>query len=407
MLAMLAGCVTDNPTASVPGGSASPSRSDPGPSASIRPVASPEQTDPSMPEWTFTRIPFAGWPNDAAGGPAGLVAVGECPASRRAPSVGCDPDAPGHYYASALGSPDGRIWEQASVEGSREAGMWTVEWNGSYVATGRRCIPAPNPRGCHYETGVWRSEDGLDWRLISSLSFGSGHSDRHTTRSIAMSPSGALVLGWVLRSHDPGVSGIDVSRDGTTWSRVSSEAFGPDWHFGQRYDPYDVIGTDSGFALVGTGCDLCRTRSYLSEDGETWRLAGELPINPTFLFIDLASNGRQVVALVLLEGNGGDWAEVWWSPDGGTWTRQLAMQGIPTLGYAGGAFVIVGDITYGDQRDYVAWVSADGESWTKTRPVFLASATSEPERACTEFIGGGPDGVLIGGECGVWRADPP
>ena len=107
-------------------------------------------------------------------------------------------------------------------------------------------------------------------------------------------------------------------------------------------------------------------------------------------------------------GAAGDSTEIWSSPDGGTWTHQQVGLGDPALTYAGDRFVLVGGFGRSPDWHYVAQLSPDGQSWTEMRPVFRASSTAEPELACIDFIGGGADGVLLGGpECGVWHADLP
>lgn len=402
MLALLAGCESEAPP-SRPGGSAPPTRSSPGPPA----------TEPSIPDWEFVRIPFEGSPNDAVGGAPGLVVVGICesgwlPTERPY----CEPDAPGDYRPSVLSSSDGDAWQSGAVDGGRDGDMTRVVWNGGYVAAGLRCIPERNPRRC-YEARIWRSEDGLDWDRIASFPFGKGRNtgpDRQFVGSISASSSGALVLGWVHRMDEPGVSGIYASAAGITWSRVPSTEFGRDWHFGHFRNPYDIVATDAGFAVVGTGCAGCPVRSYRSEDGATWRLAGEAGIDPDLQRIFLATDGRRLVAAVVREAAAEGWTEIWASPDGGTWTRELIVPRLdePRLAYVGDHFVLVGAFGTVDDWHQVAWLSSDGQSWMEMRPVFRADSNAEPELACLRFVGGGSDGVLVGGaECGVWHADLP
>jgi hypothetical protein len=139
---------------------------------------------------------------------------------------------------------------------------------------------------------IWRSPDGRAWERIAVLDLGDRAREIPELGPLAASKSGSLVLGWVNRFDGP--NGVHSSRDAITWEQVAPTEFGQGERFGHP-SQMDLVATDAGFLLLGKGCEGCPARAYMSGNGQTWELAGEIDL-PNLRHISLATDGRRTVA---------------------------------------------------------------------------------------------------------------
>lgn len=247
-VAVLVGCSTvpssvplTTPTAA-PTEAVSPST---GPSPPIR-VPSDAPTDlPDPPPigaaWELAATLDDGEVLDVARGPSGWVAGGWV----RCPDAGCNGGA-----AAAWFSTDGLTWTGGPVSDGRGAAISTVATDGDrWFAAG---VGTEGTGDTLRERAmVWRSTDGTEWRLASSISLGPPEKGLGPIRDLAAGPGGAI-LSWLDPgdADEPERSTVYWSENGETWQPIDKTIFGlpPDGSLGLSRTTV----ADGRFILVGS-----------------------------------------------------------------------------------------------------------------------------------------------------------
>ena len=250
---------------------------------------------------------------------------------------------------------------------------------------------------------VWRSFDGRSWDRVGELRLGTCQGqDCPRVRGVGLAPDGAIVVGAVSEGEDDTKPTRSfVSDDGLTW-RETTIATATE---GLKISEVVVQGATStptnlflfGFACTSSGA--CRLTVWSSIDGERW--VTEQDFGRDGDRVRLASDGTQRVAtvtgcrtLVPLDCT----TDVWAGAGSTAWTKVAAALdlAVPEIAWTGEAFVLVGE------RDgrYVTYVSEDGTTWTETP----STALGERNNCRDEWLAGGPGAVMYGvPACGIWK----
>ncbi|MFO7531045.1 MAG: hypothetical protein R6W93_01200 [Candidatus Limnocylindrales bacterium] len=288
---------------------------------------------------------------------------------------------------TAWRSPDGRTWEQGTVEASRQ---------GQLDASIRDL--AAGPRGLlavadfiGQDLGaqrLWHSGDGLAWQQVQPPA---GLDDGVALVSVSALEDGFLLMGTATSDDPPHL--IWRSPDGASWVPVT----GPD-----DGALLDAVAGDDGM-VIGLGVDTI----WLTRDLLAWNpvyRAARTSDEDRFLAVDRATSGFVATRDVYgCADDGQGWcpsALVLVSPDGATWSQASGPDGLPgpdpELGFYehGGVAslddtaILLGDLQRGTQR---AWllppVAADspGEAAaTGTVPSPLPTLEPAPAASATE-----------------------
>ncbi len=249
---------------------------------------------------------------------------------------------------------DGGAWTQAPRQQDLlvpyAAGAMTAvtPFGGGFVAGGYRDDPLHNTASA----AVWRSADGLAWRLDATPPVFAGG----RIWGIASAGSSIVAVGT---DGDPNYGQVGAWRwtEGTGWERA-------------RVEPGDggamraVMATASGFLAVGLNGHDDGAMSWSSPDGLTWTAA---PDQPSFHYGQLAMRMQAVVGW---EGGylAGGWrsdqakgsAVTWTSADGVTWQPWVwepAFSGGQITGVAmlGSTAIAVGRTGYPDWNQATIW----------------------------------------------------
>ena len=302
-------------------------------------------TSPDGMRWT----PLAGFP--AQEGTAGLAVAAS---GTRTVVVGKGPDGAASWAST------GGAWTaapaQAGLAAPSKAGAMTsvVAFGGGFVAGGYRDDPA-NVRSA---AAVWRSDDGLTWRLDDAAgAFESGRIWGLAVRGgvvVAVGTSGDPVYG-------PAAAWRWTAADG--WRRAT---LAPD----DGGAMHAVAATATGFVAVGLNAHDNGGRVWTSTDGLAWTA---LPDGAVFHYFDLGVRMQAVAA-----GPGGLFAGGWrsdagkgsavaWSADaqggawtGPTWEAPFSGGEISGVAVSGGTVVAVGRLGYPDWNYAAAWLLVGG-----------------------------------------------
>ncbi len=208
------------------------------------------------------------------------------------PGLGIDPDAPcpeflptSQFFNDVWSSTDGENWEQLTGDApwTGRAGLSAVVLGSHlYVLGGSRnddasIIGANGPQR-EYFNDVWRSEDGVDWELMTDAA----PWERRAGASV-VAHRGAVWLfggeaGFICEPtpdcRPPYFNDVWRSTDGATWEQVSPAA---DWSPRPGHQ-CEVLGDDfvcfGGFGLQANPDDL-----WFSPDGLEWTEAPGSPWN--------------------------------------------------------------------------------------------------------------------------------
>ncbi len=207
---------------------------------------------------------------------------------------------------------------------------------------------------------AWTSDDGDRWDLAtvdpSPASFA-------VTIAVGPGAAGRIVAGG--RSGGSPVTWDSV--DGRAWTRrtIPTLSDGAEW---ERI--VTVLATDAGFLAGGSaGPELGdrHARFWRSADGITWSAVPDAPAFDGAEVVSIVARDGGYVALGRLgTGQRGTGSVAWVSPDGVQWQRidspALASGLAVALAAApDGSLVAVGSDL--DEREALAWRSADGTSW--------------------------------------------
>ncbi len=284
---------------------------------------------------------------------------------------------------------------------------------------------------------VWVSSDGRNWIRVRHSAVFEGIGD---TLGQHVASDGEIVVAVGAESGggepDGDWSGaVWTSPDGTTWTRYADEA--------GLFDGAvvtDITRFRSGFVVVGFeggGCDSGSGVVWTSPDGRSWTKAAVLADTQlaavTAWDEGLLAVGHRPGAFCGGPGEtapkqrGEDFADVWTSDDGATWTR------LPTRDLAApvdeavlvdAADVGAGVLTVGSTLRYVdaddggteileewdplAWFSEDGATWSDVSAAFDAAADPE-DFGWLSGVVATESRVFVIWEGGlwVWGASPP
>ncbi len=256
--------------------------------------------------------------------------------------------------AAAWTSADGGTWQAAPAQaalagadgGTRMDAV--VGWRGGFVAGGVRDVPAT----ALHRGGMWRSDDGLHWRLVGGHAFDDAH-----VLGLAVGPDGLVAVGSTGdETHGSGAAW--VSADGDTWTRSPDPALAGGIL-------RSVTAGGPGLVAVGLGGADDRAMSWTSPDGSRWQVgpdsadlhAYSLPIR--MVAVAAGPSGLQAVGTKNDGGNGS--AVTWSSDDGVRWLRapqvpSFSGAGMSGVAWRGTTVVAVGLAGYPDEDTATVWL---------------------------------------------------
>ena len=270
--------------------------------------------------------------------PGGFVSVG---------GVGAGP--------AAWASPDGRTWQQETVQAPETSGTVRMD---AVVSGPAGLVAAGGASAGSTQIGAiaWTSTDGIHWTAaVNAPSFAGA-----AIAGLAAGRSRIVAVGSVV-SADGAVSGATWwSADGRTWSPGSATpSFG-----GARL--LAVTAGGPGFVAVGTADGGVRAAAWWSVDGIHWSPAGAGPgftnLGRRISMTGVTNGGPGFVATGSRDSAGNGSAAAWVSRDGMTWQRvpdPVSFGGAELAGVASGApgVVAVGAIGLPDNWAAAAWLS--------------------------------------------------
>ena len=250
--------------------------------------------------------------------------------------------------------------------------MWDVTVGGpGLVAVGNTSAGA----------GVWVSEDGITWSLVTSDEptgiDGPDPTEVGPLRtegemySVTVGGPGLVAVGSAWTVEGP-VSGAAVwtSEDGISWSRAIVDSESGGMYYVTAGGPGlvaigDVIVEDWSVEEEGP-VEFAWPRMWTSVDGSTWT---RVPQDLGSGWVNGVTDGGPGLVAVGSADNF-DSAAVWTSPDGLTWTRVphdetvLGGNSMNDVVAGGPGLVAVG----GNVVNAAAWTSPDGLTWTQVPP---------------------------------------
>ncbi|WP_283135592.1 hypothetical protein [Rhizohabitans arisaemae] len=200
-----------------------------------------------------------------------------------------------------------------------------------------------------------------------------------------------------------GDAAVWTSPNGNTWSRARGgrAVFGGD----NRQELLDVVSGPHGWLAVGsTQTTPSRTEPLLvaSADGVTWRkvsVRGDQPADhPALRAFAVAAGPKGYVVAGEDQSTTATVAALWHSPDGKRFTRVTPPNGgqgvrIHDVAATPGGFAAVGGTGSGDREKGVAWVSADGVTWSPAPWIVPEEAAGAGLR---HVVARGPELVAVG-----------
>lgn len=296
----------------------------------------------------------------------------------------------GRSVAATWFSTDGFTWTGGPVPDGRQATVGTVATDGDrWFAAGSVAERVGDT--FRWKALIWRSSNGRDWTLVSSIPLGPPEKGSGPIGELAAGPGG-VILTW-LDPGDPELRTVYWSENGETWLPVDKAMFGllPDGGLGV----WGETVVDGRFVIV-TNCGGCGT-VWSSRDGRDWRLDATLSEDAAGL--DVASDGRQVV-VVLVDEQCAETCQgrILISDDGRTgWTPapQILPVGDPVVTYAADTYIVTTYIWDRDDPRFGAQVftSPDGLRWTE----FVETDFRSTDCYARELEGADDRVVMLGG----------
>jgi hypothetical protein len=219
---------------------------------------------------------------------------------------------------------------------------------------------------------VWHSVDGIDWASTA----GSSPFPGRWGHSTVVFDDGSGEKMWVIGgAGDSGLlNDVWFSSDGDTWTQATGAAAFP-----VRYGHSSVVFDGKMWVIGGYGDDGAGNYGYLnnvwySTDGITWTpYAGTSPFTPGRNFhssvaFDDGSSGK--IWVIGGTGDAGDTNDIWYSPDGDTWTQATGSSPFTPARY-GHSSVIARDnmwviAGWGNGAGLAdVWNSTNGLEWTR------------------------------------------
>jgi len=250
------------------------------------------------------------------------------------------------------------------------------------------------------------SADGLRWTPGKALDAGDVMNSWVYMSEVAEGPAGLLAVGRnpaAMCGGPPTVKALWTSPDGQTWTRVQTPA---DFASARVYT---VDAGSAGYIATGTLKDEVTPAVWVSADGRSWHRAA-LPKPSTGVIVDGATafaGGYVISGAHPFEAGCGESEYVpslWWSADGNSWTQTKPPGAMP----ADSVSVTVNRIS---DRALVAiaqqwnatslvtsqqvWVSGDGRTWNSIKsPSSLLSdrilTNGQRGVVVVQAAGGGP-----------------
>jgi hypothetical protein len=304
-----------------------------------------------------------------AAGPDRLVAVGVLH------------DGPATTWTSS----DGATWIRTPSEDLDRTVINDIMSGGpGFIATG-----SDGPTPGTGEPTIWTSEDGVSWnRLPDDPVFG----DTLFISALAPGGPGLVAVGsWM---------GAWYSSDGMTWERASVPPVPPEVYpgdDGQTPQIYLTDVADQGGRLVATGWAMLNDNSevvvvWTSRDGWSWTdvstQADVFP--PGSSFSEITAGPEGFVAVGHIADGQVSTAAIWYSPDGRDWRlHRPGPDGLQLSSVAAGdgGYVAVGTTmdcnTDCASREAVVMTSVDGETWARvpSGPGFRVAQPGDPGNA--------------------------
>ncbi|MFD0901013.1 hypothetical protein [Actinomadura sediminis] len=351
----------------VPGGNAGPAQ--PGPA---QPASPPPQIDEP---WRTT--PQQGAPKKKKGKKGLLIGVAGLAAAAIIAGGG-------YAVVNVLGGDDGPSnGGDASlaaaafpVPGSAQTDGRDQELGGA-AAVGQTIVTVGSEVGAGASRGIFLvSTDG--GRTFKSAAV-EGAGGNATPQAVGGGPSG-----WVAIGAGSTGGAVWTSSDGQSWTR-QPDAVGGVFDGGNRVDR--IVATGAGYIAIGAKSakgDFSDAEPvvWLSSDGRAWeaRAGDQIGLNvkkASYSLVEVAASGDVVLLEALIKPDNKkppQYRKVWSSQDGGrTWaTSEVPVpKGSRGLIVGGGeaGFLAVREMKDGDTMFGQAFVSKDGQSWTKAGKV--------------------------------------
>src|SRR6266581_3278276 len=298
--------------------------------------------------------------------------------------------------AAVWTSVNGRTWSEGSVPSEPgNQGIAAVAPGGpGYVAVGA------SDSATGTDAAVWTSRDGSTWTRDHSQVFG-GPGDQ-AMRRVVVAPPGLVAVG-----SDGSGGDLDAAVwlfDGHAWSIQHDASFGrpsdQEMRSAVRFgNGLIAVGFDSG----GDGMDAAVWRS---PDGTSWsRVRSDAFGGPgNQIMITVERGGPGLVAVGSTTETGNEDAAVWTSSNGTTWQRvnDPSVFGGPgdqeLIGVVSTASGLVAGGFDLDTTDGVIWTSTDGRTWVRKDIPQLGGSGTQQIKGIAEF---GRDEVA-----GVWVGSP-
>jgi hypothetical protein len=242
---------------------------------------------------------------------------------------------------------------------------------------------------------VWTSPNGQDWLLKAALPQLAG--DKIT--ALTSTASGFLAAGQNIPAGNLAKASpvVWVSSDGVTWQRLGVTQLGLVAGAGRVLGITNVATNGGVIVMSGTVAGATTSSgAWRSTDGGTSWTAVTIPADgASATIVGLAPLKGGFVAVRPAQNNGFARAAVYISPDGAAWHRSAILataDNMPlTVGQvSGGATGAV--VTAQADGFVIAFLSADGVTWTGTDPV----ATSAAEQVSGAVLTSGGQAMIAG-----------
>jgi hypothetical protein len=266
----------------------------------------------------------------------------------------------GRQDAVVLSSDDGLTWQKAELP-------FPATWNPEpYVDHFARHLVSIDGRLVAFGTVgqldflnvvVWESADGgTTWSEVPTGDF---MTDAFNVVDATAGPAGLVVAS----------NGFAMAT-GSVWHSIDGRATWNEVRPGELLNLRAVVGTSTGYVLVGSQCgdSTCAAphpRIWTSTDGQSWASAPVEGDDSVGAIDHVAISGTGVYAAV---GSLEDRYVAWTSADGDSWTLSADLGSVgPLMDYAGLWLTGLSDGIVAITRsgtNYVTWTSSDGNTWT-------------------------------------------
>lgn len=288
-----------------------------------------------------------------------------------------------------VSSDAGRTWRLGTVQGNPPPGHAAA-----LVAGGSHGWVAVGP------DSVWTSPNGQDWLLKAALPQLAG--DKITT--VTSTASGFLAAGQNIPAGDLAKASpvVWVSGNGVTWQRLGATQLGLAAGTGGVLGITNVAANGGVIVMSGTVAGATTgSGTWRSTNGGTSWTAVTIPADggASATIAGLAPLKSGFVAVRPAQDNGFARAAVYVSPDGAAWHRSAVLATADNMPLTVGQ--VSGDATGAvvtAQADgfVIAFLSADGVTWTGTNPV----NTSAAEQVSGVVLTSGGQAMIAGTSAG-------